>query len=95
MEEVSFQPHKITASEMQSSPLDQLSSKLQSGAYFAHKTNDDARKRKECFQSDVSEQNAFEAAELSQRGLVIQVHKSLTSNPISADKALVADSSTT
>lgn len=38
----------------------------------------------------------FEAAELSQqRGLGIQVQKSLTSNPINADKGLVVDSSTT
>lgn len=37
----------------------------------------------------------FEAAELPQRGLVIQVQKSLTSNPINADKGLVVDSSTT
>jgi len=38
----------------------------------------------------------FEAAELpQQRGLAIQVQKSLASNPINADKGLVVDSSTT
>lgn len=38
----------------------------------------------------------FQAVELpQQRGLAIQVQKSLTSNPINADKELVAYSSTT
>lgn len=44
-------------------------------------------------ESEVSEQDAFEAAELPQRRLAIQVY--LTSNPISADKPLVVGSSTT
>lgn len=44
----------------------------------------------------VSEQMGFQAVELpQQKGLAIQVQKSLTSNPINADKGLVADSSTT
>lgn len=38
----------------------------------------------------------FQAVELpQQRGLAIQVQKSLTSNPINADKGFVAYSSTT
>lgn len=95
MEEFFFQPHRIIASEMQSyfGPAQFYVAKTVSGTHFACKTEDDSGKKRIMFPSNQKFQSkmVFEAAELPQRGLAIQIQKSLTSNPINADKGLVVD----